>query len=76
MHPTIHELMVAATPRRARHLHDPRPGRRVRHARRLVSVGSVVLRLGMRLRTAGADRTMQLLGVRHQSGAPPGVQPR
>lgn len=72
MHPTIHELTVAANPRPDRHLHEARPGRHVRRARRLVVVGSALLQLGIRLRNAGADRTAVLLGVRHLSGAPPG----
>ncbi len=68
MHPTIHELALAANPRRERQHHPARLGGRGRRARALVEVGSVVVRLGLRIRAAGAGGAP----VRHQSGAPPG----
>lgn len=68
MHPTLHELALAATPPR-RHDIRGRPARagyRTRRDRTLVRLGTLTLRLGHRLVRAGGR------GGRHTSGAPPG----
>ena len=68
MHPTLHELARASTPRQPQHpspICPPRRGPRARRDAALVHVGELTVRLGHQLVAAGGRQ------VRHHSGAPP-----
>lgn len=75
MHPTIHELTLAAvnglaaetTARRLQQRHLVQEDRRARRARVLAIVGTAVVRVGERIQAVAAEAPEL-----HQSGTPPG----
>lgn len=75
MHPTIHELTLAAergladetTARRRQQRHLVQEDRRARRARVLAFVGTAVVHVGERLQAVAAEAPEL-----HQSGTPPG----
>ncbi len=69
-HPTLHELALAATPPRPdRSSYPARTSVRTRRDDALVRLGSVIVRLGLRLSAAGRRPAP------HHSGAPPDPRP-